>query len=142
MRFPGRVDSPTTRQSQAGYRVAAGGLAAVPAGLSRGCCLRGKFFAGVSAIPCGQPFTGPSSVGGDCWNRYMTAIANHPHRVTTAIAGVRCELSSVADTAVWSMDPTETTAAIDEVTRAEAQLAELKARLLTHADRIQIATDT
>src|SRR3954452_11195441 len=142
MRFPGRVDSPTTRQRQAGYRVAASGLAAVPAGLSRARCLRGKFFAGVSAIPCGQPFTGPSTVGGGCWNRYMTAIANHPHRVTTAIAGVRCELSSVAAAAVWSMDAAETTAALVEIRSAKAQLAELEARLLCHADRLEVAGST
>jgi hypothetical protein len=72
----------------------------------------------------------------------MTAIANHPHRVTSAIAAVRSELSSVAEVPVWSMDATETAAAIDDLTHAEAQLAELKSRLLTHADRIQIAAES
>jgi hypothetical protein len=72
----------------------------------------------------------------------MTAIVNHPHRVTTAIADVRAELSLVTAASVWSMDAAETAAAIDEVSRAEAQLAELKARLLTHADRIEVAGST
>jgi hypothetical protein len=72
----------------------------------------------------------------------MTAIANHPHRVTSAIAAVRSELGSVAEVPVWSMDATETAAAIDELTHAEAQVAELKSRLLTHADRVDVAAES
>jgi hypothetical protein len=70
----------------------------------------------------------------------MTAIANHPHRVTTAIADARSELASVADLSVWSMDPTETTNALAEIKSAKAQLAELEARLLCHADRSEVAS--
>jgi hypothetical protein len=70
----------------------------------------------------------------------MTAIANHPHRVTTAIAGVRSELSAVADAAVWSMDAVETTNALTELHAAKAQLAELEARLLVHADHSEITS--
>ena len=72
----------------------------------------------------------------------MTAIAHHPHRVTRAVAGVRAQLTSVADVPVWSMDAGETTATLDDVPSAKAQLAELEARLLSHADRIEIAAQT
>ncbi|HET6939709.1 MAG TPA: DUF222 domain-containing protein, partial [Nocardioides sp.] len=72
----------------------------------------------------------------------MTAIANHPHRVTSAIAGVRSELSSVAEVPVWSMDADQTTDALTEVRAAKAQLAELEARLLTHADRTDVAAES
>ena len=72
----------------------------------------------------------------------MTAIANHPHRVSSAVAGVRSTLASVAGVPLWSMDPTETTATLDEVQAAKAQLAELEARLLAHADRIEVAAAT
>ena len=40
---------------------------------------------------------------------------------------------------VWSMDAAETTTAIAEVQAAEAQLAEVEARLLSHAKRTDIA---
>ena len=72
----------------------------------------------------------------------MTAIANHPHRVTSAIAAVRSELASATGVPVWSFDATETTTALAEIGSAKAQLAELQARLLVHADRIDIAGDT
>src|SRR3954471_18585185 len=72
----------------------------------------------------------------------MTAIAHHSHRVTCAITAVRRELGQVAEVPVWSMDATETTAVIADVTRVEAQLAELRARLLTHADQTQVAAET
>src|SRR3954452_4556056 len=69
----------------------------------------------------------------------MTAIAHHPHRVSSAVADARAAIGSVAGVPLWSLDATETTAALTDITRAEAQLAELKARLLTHAERIDIA---
>ena len=70
----------------------------------------------------------------------MTAIAHHPHPVTRAVAGVRDHARPRWPAVpLWSMDPAETTARIDEVQAAEAQLAELEARLLAHADRIEIA---
>jgi hypothetical protein len=72
----------------------------------------------------------------------MSAIAQHPHRVTTAIADARSSLASVAGVPVWSMDPTETTSALSEIQSAKAQLAELQARLLVHADRIDLAGQT
>ena len=72
----------------------------------------------------------------------MTAIAHHPHRVTSAIADARARLTSVTDVPVWSMDADQTTAAISEVQAVEAQLAEVKARLLSHATRIDIPAAT
>jgi hypothetical protein len=69
----------------------------------------------------------------------MTATAHHPHRVAAAVAGVRAELTGVADAPVWSMGAVETAATIDELDRAEAQLAELKARLLNHGDFVAVA---
>jgi hypothetical protein len=68
----------------------------------------------------------------------MTAIAHQPHPVTRALADVRDQLSDLTEVPVWSMDTTETTAAIDDVQAAKAQLAELEARLLSHADRIDL----
>ncbi len=72
----------------------------------------------------------------------MTAIAHQPHPVTRVVTGVRAQLREIAQTPVWSMDPTETTAAIADVQAAEAQLAEVKARLLSHATRIDIPAAT
>ena len=72
----------------------------------------------------------------------MSAIAHQPHPVTRALAGARDQLSSVAGAAVWSMDATETTTALAEVQSARSQLAELEARLLSHAQRTDIAGDT
>ena len=86
-----------------------------------------------------EGFQARTSVGGQCWNRSMTAIAHQPHPVTRALAGARDQLHAVAGVPVWSMDATETTATIDEIQSAKAQLAELEARLLAHADRIELA---
>ncbi len=72
----------------------------------------------------------------------MTAIAHQPHPVTRVVAGVRTQLRDVAQTPVWSMDANQTTAAIADVQAAKAQLAEVEARLLSHADRIGIAAET
>jgi hypothetical protein len=69
----------------------------------------------------------------------MTATAHHPHRVARAVAGVRTELTSVVDAALWSMPADEAAATITEVLRVEAQLAELKSRLLTHATSVDVA---
>jgi hypothetical protein len=72
----------------------------------------------------------------------MTAIAHRPHPVTRVLIGVRDQLTEVAGTPVWSMDATATTTAITDVQAAEAQLAELKARLLAHATRIDLPGNT
>uniref|UniRef100_UPI000A00F8E1 HNH endonuclease signature motif containing protein n=1 Tax=Nocardioides halotolerans TaxID=433660 RepID=UPI000A00F8E1 len=62
--------------------------------------------------------------------------------VTRAVTGVREELSAVADTPVWSMNADDTVATIAEVQSAKAQLAELEARLLTHAGRVDLPGQT
>ncbi|WP_028650188.1 DUF222 domain-containing protein [Nocardioides halotolerans] len=72
----------------------------------------------------------------------MTALAHHPHPVTRAVADARKELSAVADTPVWSMNADDTVATIAEVQSAKAQLAELEARLLTHAGRVDLPGQT
>ena len=64
----------------------------------------------------------------------MTAIAHRPHPVTRAITAARDQLAAVATVPLWSMDPTETSALLAQVQSAKAQLAELEARLLGHAD--------
>ena len=46
---------------------------------------------------------------------------------------------AAAEAPVWSMDAVETTAAIAELKPAKAQLAELEAGLLAHADRSEVA---
>jgi hypothetical protein len=72
----------------------------------------------------------------------MTAIANHPHRVTSAVADARTSLASVNDVPLWSMDPDETTATIDQLASLAAQVAELQTRLLSHADRAELPSVT
>src|SRR5690349_25111153 len=72
----------------------------------------------------------------------MTAIAHHPHRVTTAIADARAAIGSVKDVPVWALDPAETTATLLELTALAAQVAELQARLLVHADQSEVTAQT
>ena len=72
----------------------------------------------------------------------MTAIAHQPHPVTRALAGARDQLREAAGLPVWSMDAAETTSVLDEIQSAKAHLAELEARVLSHADRIDIAGNT
>ena len=68
----------------------------------------------------------------------MTAIAN-PHRVTGAVAGARAELAEVAEVPVWAMTAEETTTTLAELQAIRSQAAELEARLLTHADGLDLA---
>ena len=68
----------------------------------------------------------------------MTAIAHRPHPVTRAVAGVRDRLTEVAGVPLWSMGAGETGAVLDDLLRAEAQLSELKARLVSHAEAVDL----
>jgi hypothetical protein len=68
----------------------------------------------------------------------MTAIAHHPHRVSTAVTHARTALAGVAEVPVWSMDAGETTTILADLCALAAQVAELEARVLSHADRIEI----
>jgi hypothetical protein len=72
----------------------------------------------------------------------MSATVPYSHRVTRAVAEARQDLAEVADVSVWSMRADETMATIDEVLRTEDQLAEIKARLLSHAQQIQLPAKT
>jgi hypothetical protein len=68
----------------------------------------------------------------------MTAIATPRHRVSVATAHVHAELDEVRDASVWSMDAAETAATLVALDRAEAKLAELKARVAAHADDLHL----
>jgi hypothetical protein len=68
----------------------------------------------------------------------MTALAHPTHPVTRAVDDVRDQLAGVAGVPLWSMGPNETNSTIAEVLAAEAQLAELKTRLLTHAGEVDL----
>src|SRR3954454_900989 len=71
----------------------------------------------------------------------MTAMATPRHRVSAAVARMREAADAVTDASVWSMDPNETKATLVEVTRLEAQVAELKARVLAHAVDLKVGED-
>src|SRR4051794_35879237 len=87
-------------------------------------------------------FRPPAGVGGGCWNGSMTAIAQHPHRVSSAIADARSSIGSGADPALWSMDPPEPAAILLELKALAAQVAELQARVLLRADQCEVAGDS
>src|SRR5215216_3591517 len=72
----------------------------------------------------------------------MSATTGYSHRVSRAVADARADLTEVADASVWSMDAAETMATIDQLAALAAQVAELQARMLAHADRIQLPSET
>ena len=69
----------------------------------------------------------------------MTALAQPRHVVSRALAQIHCLLDQVSDSSLWSMDPDETAATLTEATRVAARVAELEARLATHADTVEVA---
>src|SRR4051794_16697376 len=71
----------------------------------------------------------------------MTAIATPRHRVSVATAHVHAELDNVRDASVWSMDPSETAATLQSLSKARARLAELEARVAAHADDLHVGQD-
>ncbi len=71
----------------------------------------------------------------------MTALATPRHRVSVATAQMRAAADAVADASVWSMDAAETAATLVELTRLEAQVAEVKARVAGHADDLHVGQD-
>ena len=71
----------------------------------------------------------------------MTAIATPQHRVSVATAHVHAELDAVADASVWSMDANEAGQTLIGLERAEARIAELKARVAAHADTIDVGAE-
>ena len=68
----------------------------------------------------------------------MTALAHPTHPVTRAVGGARAQLAEVTGTPLWSMGAEETEATIGEVNALAAQVAELQARLLTHASEVDL----
>lgn len=69
----------------------------------------------------------------------MSEIATPPtHRVATALETARAALGSVAGERPWSMSTAETSQALDDIAALEAQTAELKSRVLTHARTIDL----
>src|SRR4051812_16061512 len=71
----------------------------------------------------------------------MTALATPRHRISVATAQMRAAAASVAGASVWSMDAAETAATLVSLTRLEAQVAELKARVAAHADNHHVGEE-
>lgn len=68
----------------------------------------------------------------------MSEIATPPvRRVSAAVTAAQSALGSVAGASVWSMTAEETTSALDEVAACEAQLREVKSRLLVQAEAVE-----
>ena len=68
----------------------------------------------------------------------MSEIATPPvHRVSAGITAARTGLAVVADAPVWSMDAIQVTAALDELTALESQVAAIRARLIVHAETVE-----
>ncbi|MFC6045880.1 HNH endonuclease signature motif containing protein [Nocardioides hankookensis] len=68
----------------------------------------------------------------------MTAQATPRHQVSVATARMRDIAADLGSASVWSMDPVETASTLVELTRLEAQITELKARVAMHADEIEV----
>src|SRR6478609_2034218 len=71
----------------------------------------------------------------------MTAMTTPHHQVASATAHLRDIADGVVDASVWSMTAEETASTLVELTRLEAQVAELKARVAMHADEVQVGQD-
>ena len=63
------------------------------------------------------------------------------HRVASATAQLREIADGVVDVSVWSMTAAEAASTLVELTRLEAQVVELKARVAAHADELQVGHD-
>ena len=73
----------------------------------------------------------------------MTATAHPPvDRVNDAILRARADLASASETPVWPLTSRATTQALDAVVALEAQAAELKGRLLAHADQLKTSDES
>ena len=71
----------------------------------------------------------------------MTAITTPHHQVAAATAQMRAAADSVVDASVWSMTAAEAASTLVELTRLEAQVVELRARVAAHADELQVGHD-
>ena len=71
----------------------------------------------------------------------MTAQTTPRHRVSAATAAMRAAADAVVDASVWSMDAAETAQTLVELTRLEAQVAEIRGRVAAHADDLHVGQD-
>ncbi len=68
----------------------------------------------------------------------MTALAQNPHRVITALDSARAALTEVQDAPVWSMSEQEVTRALAEADSLEAQAVALRSRVLRQAKALDL----
>jgi hypothetical protein len=64
------------------------------------------------------------------------------HPISSVLSRIAGELKTVRDAPVWSMDTAETRAALVEVTRLSAAVAELEARIAHHAQIVEVEADS
>lgn len=64
------------------------------------------------------------------------------HPIAVAVARLRATAGGVAEQAAWSLSGAQTRDLLSEVGRLDAQVAELEARLLAHAETIGAGTET
>ncbi|GAA4736794.1 HNH endonuclease signature motif containing protein [Nocardioides endophyticus] len=61
--------------------------------------------------------------------------------MASATAHLRHIVDTLVDASVWSMDAAETASTLVELTRLEAQVAELRSRVAAHADELQVGQE-
>ncbi len=64
------------------------------------------------------------------------------HPISAAVTEARAGFTAVAEHAMWSLDTRTTRATLVEVSRLQAQVAELEARLMSHADEVDAGVET
>ena len=69
----------------------------------------------------------------------MTALAQPRHVVSRAVAALETTLDEITDASLWSMDPDETAATLVHLTQVAARVAELEARVASHASTVEVA---
>src|SRR6188768_2718280 len=71
----------------------------------------------------------------------MTTTTRPHHQVASATARMRSVADGVVDASVWSMTADECASTLVELTRLEAQVVELRARVAAHADELRVGQD-
>ncbi|CAI9404400.1 HNH endonuclease signature motif containing protein [Nocardioides sp. T2.26MG-1] len=69
----------------------------------------------------------------------MTAQTNPRHQVSRAVTQLEATLDDIADAALWSMDTAETADTLVRLTRVASRVAELEARVASHAGTVGVA---
>ena len=64
------------------------------------------------------------------------------HPINAVVSEARAGFTAVAEHAMWSLDAATTRASVVELTRLHAQVAELEARVLSHADEVEAGVST